>query len=402
MATVARRATDVRRALSSLPFRIRSPLAKLQAAKADEPAAFRAPALGDGEALESAKASPDYLAMALRSRVYDLVQETPLQHAPALSQSLGVSVHIKREDTLPTFSFYLRCAINELATMHDHAECGLVTGSVGSRGNALAWAAARLGLRLTVVMPENVPEERRDAVSRLGAEVRVHGATVDESQAEALRLAAAGSHRYVGSHDAPAVLAGAGTVGLELLRQHGYARRALGASTDASGAIDAVFVGVGGGSLLGGVAAVIKSISPSTRVIAVEPRAADVLSRSLLSGHRYQVAAPGSEGVFVSRIGPEVFRLCDTLVDDVILVSDDEICSAIRDVFVDTRAVLEPAGATSIAGAKKYYAQHGAPDGTSCVAVASDAAHIEFDFLQRVSSRTDTTSILSLRLDAPP
>jgi threonine dehydratase len=104
-----------------------------------------------------------------------------------------------------------------------------------------------------------------------------------------------------------------------------------------------------------------------------------VLSRSLLSGHRYQVAAPGSEGVFVSRIGPEVFRLCDTLVDDVILVSDDEICSAIRDVFVDTRAVLEPAGATSIAGAKKYYAQHGAPDGTSCVAVASDAAHIEFD-----------------------
>ncbi|EOD13174.1 putative threonine/serine dehydratase [Emiliania huxleyi CCMP1516] len=218
------------RRLGTLPFRIRAPLARLIERKAPAAEAFRAPALGDGEALTSATAAPDYLALALRSRVYDHLGETPLQHAPALSEALGASVHIKREDVLPGFTFYARCAVNELATLRASSGAApprLVTASIGSRGHALAWAADRLGLDLTVVMPSPTPSSRRDAVSRLGASVLTHGETLVDSQGEAARLAAEEGLVAVGSHDAPPVLAATGTVGLELLRQHGAAAAAL-------------------------------------------------------------------------------------------------------------------------------------------------------------------------------
>ena len=335
---------------SKLPYRIRAPLSRLQQQKATDPQpTFRTGSLGDGEALESDDMAPDYLSLALRSRVYDLLQESPLQHAPALSESLGAAIHLKREDTLPTFSFYVRCAVNELAGLRTGTSRGggppgqrelrLVTGSVGSRGVALAWAAERMGHSLSVVVPTTTPQERREAIARRGAEVILHGESLDEAQAEALRLGVEGGYTYVGSHDAPAVIAAAGTVGLEVLRQHGAAtaeaRRvmahgrgggagalAMGSGDEMHGTptLDAVFVGVAGGSLLAGVAATLKALSPHTKIIAVEPHApADVLSRSLLTGYRLEGASPdGKAGIFVSKIGPEVFRICDALIDDIV------------------------------------------------------------------------------------
>lgn len=401
-----------------LPYRIRAPLAKLQASNAGATAqALPAGGLGDGEALESGVANPDYLSLTLRSRVYDHVTETPLQHAPALSERLGCTVHIKREDLQPAFTFFSRAAANELAMLKasgvDTSE-RLVTPSVGSRGHALAWAASKLGMDLTVVMPSITPDTRREAVSRLGSTVRIHGESIVECHMEAARLQAEEGFRLVGSHDQPNVIAAGGTVGLEILRQHGHAQTALrrgDASADSFGApnaaapqmarsaptgktdIDAIFIPVAGGSLLAGVAVAIKSISPSTRIIAVEPERANVLQRSLLSGHRLLDESSlnmNAEGVFVSQIGAEVFRVCDELVDDILLVSDDEIHRAVQDCFLDTRAVLEPAGAISIAGLRQYAeAQQALRKKKPCppesyVAIGSDASNIEFDFLSRV------------------
>lgn len=328
---------------ANLPFRIRAPLAQLQARKADHQQDFRAPALGDGEALEGNAENPDYLALALRSRVYDYLSDTPLQYVPALSERVGAVVHLKREDLLPCFTFYSRCAVNELAFLRadlrldgsKERACQLVTASIGSRGHALAWAAGRLGMRLTVVMPSVTPTSRRDAITRMGATVLVHGSSIVEAHEEARRLAEEDGYVRVGSHDSPNVLAAAGTVGLELLRQHGaaaVAARPLTAGAPAGGAeghgsigggaarsteIDAVFVNVGGGSLLAGIASTIKATSPQTRVIAVEPRDADMLSRSLLSGHRVAdeklTKEQRADGIFVSQISAEVYRLCQLI-----------------------------------------------------------------------------------------
>lgn len=279
-------------AATPLPYRIRVPLAKLQQKKALPEDGFRAPALGDGEALETNAEFPDYVALALKARIYDHLQETPLQHMLALSQTTDAIVHLKREDTLPNFTFYSRCAINELAMLPSQAAAGgLVTGSVGSRGTALAWAAARLGMQLTVVMPTLTPLSRQEATKRLGATVVVHGDSMVESLAEARRLSETAGHMMVGGHDSPSVLAATGTVGLELLRQHGAAsRRAASNGPCAPNAtarpLDAVFVSVGGGSLLAGVAATLKSLSPHTRIIGVEPKSGPLLTNSLLSGHR--------------------------------------------------------------------------------------------------------------------
>lgn len=271
--------TTATRCFATLPYRIRAPLARLQARKAVPVEAFRAPSLGDGEQLESAATHPDYLAFALRSKVYDFLSDTPLQHAPALSDHLGATVHIKREDLNPTFTFYARCAINELALVKASGSQNVVTASIGSRGHALAWAAGKLGMRLTVVMPSPTPMSRRDAVSRLGATVLIHGDTIFDSKEEAARLVTVEGRVPVGSHDATPVLAAAGTVGLELLRQHGLASVGAAVADTASATdigmvrrrsaatpLDAIFVGVGGGSLLSGIASVIKSTSPQTKV----------------------------------------------------------------------------------------------------------------------------------------
>merc|ERR1719424_1771310 len=384
------------RHLSNLPYRIRRPLTKIQERKSLLSANERShPAsLGDGEALESDPADPNYVRMALNSRVYDMVKETPLQHACGLSARLGASVHIKREDLQPSFSFYIRGAYAKLAELKRQGCRGAVSASVGSRGLALATAAERLSFPVTIVVPDTTPEQWRLPMERKGARVVVAGGSISEAREEAARLVAKeeGVHMLQG-HDDPMILAGQATAGIEILRQHSSivaARHQAMNSHAARPPLNAIFLPVGGGSLLAGVAAAVKQLHPTVKVIGVEPQSVDVLRQSLMSGSRVTIEEPGVDGIWVPQLGEEVYRPCDTLVDDVVCVSDDEIREAIRDCFEDTRALLEPAGATSIAGLKKWAAQQQpSADGAAphqYVTVASDACNIEFDFLGKVQT----------------
>jgi len=346
--------------------------------------------LGDGEKLETNAAGPDYVRLTLTSRVYDMISETPLQHAPGLSERLNANVHLKREDLLPSFSFKLRGAYNLLASYADN-HSSVVTWSVGSQGHSMAVAARALGLSATVVMPERTPLKRRLAIERTGARVVVSGKTLAEAE-EAARAAAKDEPgcKLVEPHDNTLVISGQGTTALETVRQIGPALE----GTATSNHLDAIFVVAGGSSLLAGIAAVMKAIMPHTKVIGVEAEGADLLHRSLLTGHRLSSPEPSPfvDGASVRQLGSEVFRLCNELVDDIVVVSNDEICAAVRDAFEDTRAVLEPAGAVAIAGLKKYVdampasAMANGSKG-NFVAISSDASNIEFDILRFIAER---------------
>ena len=377
--------------MCGLPYRIRAPLAKLKESKKHmegEAAAAPAGGLGDGEKLETNETGPDYVGLALRSRVYDMVHETPLQFASGLSAKLNAMVHLKREDLLPSFSYKLRGAYNLLATRT--AEDGkneVITYSVGSQGHSLSIAASALGQKATIVMPERTPLKRQQAIERTGAQVVVAGSTLSDAQAHAEAFAASHpSVRLVEPHDDPLVIAGLATAGLEVIKQ-------IGPALEGHGKLDAIFVVAGGSSLLAGVASVFKSIMPHTKVIGVEAESADLLHRSLISGHRISVPEPAHfvDGAAVRQLGEETFRVCNELVDDIVVVTDDEICAAVRDAFEDTRAVLEPAGALAIAGLKKYVdALPDKPGGASkgnFAAISSDASNIEFDILRFIAER---------------
>ncbi|KAL1504676.1 hypothetical protein AB1Y20_008456 [Prymnesium parvum] len=373
--------------MSGLPFRIRAPLAKLQEKKKAPAVASQAPALGDGEKLESNAAQPDYMRLALTSRVYDFVGETPLQFASGLSERVQARVFLKREDLLPTFSYKIRGAYNMLS--HHPPTQKVVTYSVGSAGLSIAQAAAALKMEATVVMPERTPMKRRKAIERAGATVLIHGTSLTEAQAEAERLAQVKSElTLIPPHDNPLVIAGHATAGLEVVRQIGPAIERWSGTKD----LDAIFVVAGGSSLLAGVSTVMKQIMPRTKVIGVEAAGADLLHRSLLNGHRLSVPEPAHfvDGASVTQLGSEAFRLCNELVDDIVVVSQDEICAAVRDCFEDTRAMLEPAGAVAVAGLKKYLAAVPARgDGTkgNYVVISSDASNIEFDILRFIADR---------------
>jgi len=378
------------RSMSGLPFRIRAPLAKLVERKKQPEATAAAGGLGDGEKLETNATGPDYVRLALTSRVYDMLSETPLQYASGLSERLGCNVHIKREDLLPSFSFKLRGAYNRLAHLPaDTTE--VVTYSVGSQGHAVAVAARALGIPSMVVMPERTPAKRRAAIERSGATVIVAGKTLAESQAEAVALTGAKPQALLlEPHEDPLVIAGQATAALEIIKQIGAA---LEAQEKCGGQLDAVFVVAGGSSLLAGIAAIMKSVMPNTKVIGVDASSADLLHRSLLTGHTLSVPEPAAfvDGASVRQLGAEVFRLCNELVDDIVVVDHDEICAAVRDAFEDTRAVLEPAGAVAIAGLKKYVdALPEVASGQSrgnFVAISSDASNIEFDILRFIAER---------------
>jgi len=378
------------RSMSGLPFRIRAPLAKLVERKKQPEATAAAGGLGDGEKLETNATGPDYVRLALTSRVYDMLSETPLQYASGLSERLGCNVHIKREDLLPSFSFKLRGAYNRLAHLPaDTTE--VVTYSVGSQGHAVAVAARALGIPSTVVMPERTPAKRRAAIERSGATVIVAGKTLAESQAEAVALTGAKPQAtLLEPHEDPLVIAGQATAALEIIKQIGAA---LEAQEKCGGQLDAVFVVAGGSSLLAGIAAIMKSVMPNTKVVGVDASSADLLHRSLLTGHTLSVPEPAAfvDGASVRQLGAEVFRLCNELVDDIVVVDHDEICAAVRDAFEDTRAVLEPAGAVAIAGLKKYVdALPEVASGQSrgnFVAISSDASNIEFDILRFIAER---------------
>ncbi len=319
----------------------------------------------------------DYLEAILNARVYDVATETPLEPAPGLSRRLGNRLLLKREDLQPIFSFKLRGAYNRMARLPAEALArGVITASAGNHAQGVALAAERLKTGATIVMPTTTPRIKIDAVAARGAKVVLAGDSYDEAYAHACEVAAERGLTFVHPYDDPDVIAGQGTIAMELLRQ-------------CREPIHAIFVPVGGGGLIAGIAAFVKRLRPEIRVIGVEPSDADALARSLRAGRRVTLAHAGlfADGVAVRQVGKEPFRIARRHVDSVVLVDTDQLCAAIKDVFEDTRAIAEPAGALGVAGAKRY-AEEAGISGETLVAVLS-GANTNFDRLRFIAERAD-------------
>jgi threonine dehydratase len=319
----------------------------------------------------------DYLERILSARVYDVAEKTSLEPAAGLSARLGCSLWLKREDLQPVFSFKLRGAYNKMVRLAPGAlQRGVIAASAGNHAQGVALAAQKLKCGATIVMPITTPQIKVAAVKARGAKIVLHGDSYDDAYAHAMMLARRRRLTFVHPYDDPDVIAGQGTIAMEILSQHPRP-------------IHAVFVPIGGGGLIAGIAAYVKRLRPEIRVIGVEPVDADAMYRSLRTGRRVRLAQVGlfADGVAVKQVGTETFRLCRAFVDDVILVDTDAICAAIKDVFEDTRAVLEPAGALSVAGAKAYVERSGV-GGRTLVAVAS-GANMNFDRLRFVAEEAE-------------
>jgi threonine dehydratase len=318
----------------------------------------------------------DYLERVLKARVYDVAIESPLELAAALSKRLRNRLFIKREDLQPVFSFKLRGAYNKMAGLpRKRLERGVIAASAGNHAQGVALAAQRLGCRAVIVMPVTTPRIKVEAVAARGAQVVLHGDSYSDAYAKAAELKKKRGLVFVHPYDDPDVIAGQGTIGMEILRQQPNP--------------DAIFVPVGGGGLISGIASYVKRVRPSVKVIGVEPVDADAMTRSLKKGRRVRLDQVGlfADGVAVKEVGKETFRLCRRFVDDMVLVDTDEMCAAIKDVFEDTRAVLEPAGALAVAGAKAWVDRSGARDRT-LVAVAS-GANTNFDRLRFIAEEAE-------------
>jgi threonine dehydratase len=321
--------------------------------------------------------SKNYLERILKARVYDVAIESPLDHAPALSKRLGNRLLIKREDLQTIFSFKLRGAYNKMAGLpRRRLARGVIASSAGNHAQGVALAAQRLGCRAVIVMPVTTPRIKVDAVAARGAEVVLHGDSYAEAYARAIQLKGKRGLAFVHPYDDPDVIAGQGTIGMEILRQHPRP-------------IDAIFVPVGGGGLISGIASYVKAINPKIRIVGVEPVDADAMARSLKAGRRVKLDHVGlfADGVAVKEVGRETFRLCRRLVDEMVLADTDEMCAAIKDMFEDTRVVLEPAGALAIAGAKAWVEKHALRNKT-LVAVAS-GANTNFDRLRFIAEEAE-------------
>lgn len=319
----------------------------------------------------------DYLRRILTARVYDVAIETPLHEAPRLSERLGNRVVIKREDLQPVFSFKLRGAYNKMAHLsREERAAGVIAASAGNHAQGVALAAAELGCSATIVMPVTAPAVKVEAVASRGAEVVLAGDSYAEASDHAHYLAAERGLTFVHPFDDPDVIAGQGTIALELLRQH-------------RGSLDAVFVAVGGGGLIAGVATYLKQVAPEVKIIGVQTHDSDAMARSLEAGERVVLDQVGlfSDGTAVKQVGVETFRLAQRHVDEMIRVDTDQVCAAIKDTFADTRAVLEPAGALAIAGCKAWVEANGVTDQT-LVAVAC-GANLNFDRLRFVAERAE-------------
>ncbi len=337
---------------------------------------------------------PDYLEKVLNAQVYDVAVESPLDPAPGLSARIGNTLLIKREDMQPVFSFKLRGAYNKIATLSpERLKRGVICASAGNHAQGVALAASRVGCRAVIVMPTTTPSIKIDAVKNRGGEVVLAGSSYDEAYAHAVELEKAERLTFVHPFDDPEVIAGQGTIAMEILRQHAKP-------------IHAVFCAVGGGGLISGVAAYIKRLRPETRIVGVEAVDADAMTQSLKAGKRLRLKQVGlfADGAAVKYVGEETFRLCQQYVDEMVCVDTDAICAAIKDVFEDTRAVLEPAGALAIAGAKAYAARHKLRDKT-LVAVAS-GANMNFDRLRFVAERAEVgeqrEAVLAITLPEQP
>ncbi len=321
-------------------------------------------------------ASP-YIERILKARVYEVAIESPLEEAPRLSRRLGNQVLLKREDLQPVFSFKLRGAYNRIAHLSDAAaKRGVVCASAGNHAQGVALAARRRGIPTAIVMPRTTPQIKVQAVIALGGEVVLHGDDYDTALERALELARERDLVFVHPFDDADVIAGQGTIGVELLRQTG-------------GHLDAIFVPVGGGGLIAGIAVYVKYLYPNIRIIGVEPEDAAGMYESLKAGRRVTLERVGifADGVAVRRVGEETFALCRDHVDEILLLDTDEICAAIQDVFEDTRSIVEPAGALAVAGLKKYVAREGWRD--KRVVAINSGANINFDRLRHVAERAD-------------
>ena len=319
----------------------------------------------------------DYLEKILTARVYDVAQETPLERAPRLSDRLGNSLYLKREDVQSVFSFKLRGAYNKMAQVSaDHLAPGVIAASAGNHAQGVALGAKHLGTSALIVMPVTTPELKVKAVEDRGGIAILHGETYDDAYAHACELAAEKGMTLIHPFDDPEVIAGQGTIGMEILRQH-------------QKPIHAIFVAIGGGGLISGIAAYVKRLRPNIRIIGVEPVDADAMNQSLQAGQRIKLDRVGlfADGVAVKQVGAEPFRLCQQYVDEIILVNTDDTCAAIKDVFEDTRSILEPAGALAIAGAKAYVEREHL-SGQTLVAVAC-GANMNFDRLRFVAERAE-------------
>jgi len=329
-------------------------------------------------ALRSQPLQPaDYLKKILTARVYDVAIESPLEPARALSRRLHNKVLLKREDQQPVFSFKLRGAYNKMAHLQaDELRRGVICASAGNHAQGVALGAHRLGARAVIVMPVTTPQLKIDAVRALGGEVVLHGDSYSDAYQHALALQKQEGLTFIHPFDDPDVIAGQGTVAMELLRQH-------------QGPLDAVFVAIGGGGLISGVAAYIKAVRPEVKVIGVQTTDSCAMIQSVRVGQRVQLDDVGlfSDGTAVKLVGEETFRLTRALVDDFVAVSTDELCAAIKDVFVDTRSIVEPAGALAVAAIKQYVAQH-KTRGQTYAAILS-GANMNFDRLRFVAERAE-------------
>ncbi|MEH2244078.1 threonine ammonia-lyase, biosynthetic [Nostoc sp.] len=319
----------------------------------------------------------DYLIQILTARVYDVAQETPLEYAPNLSARLNNQLLLKREDMQSVFSFKLRGAYNKMVQLPpDILAQGVIAASAGNHAQGVALAAHRLGTKAIIVMPITTPQVKVDAVRSRGGAVVLHGNTYDDAYSYARELEVEKGLTFIHPFDDPHVIAGQGTIGMEILRQYQQP-------------IHAIFVAIGGGGLISGIGAYVKRLRPEIKIIGVEPVDADAMSQSLKAGHRVRLSQVGlfADGVAVREVGEETFRLCQQYVDEIILVDTDKTCAAIKDVFEDTRSILEPAGALAIAAAKAY-TEREQIEGQTLIAVAC-GANMNFNRLRFVAERAE-------------
>ncbi len=320
-----------------------------------------------------------YVKKILASRVYDVADETPLQAARLLSRRLNNEVRLKREDLQPVFSFKIRGAYNKIAQLSEEERGrGVIAASAGNHAQGVALAARELGTRATIVMGRNTPTIKVNAVRDLGARVVLHGDNYDDASAHAQTLVEKAGYVYVHPFDDPDVIAGQGTVGMEIMNQH-------------PGPPDVIFVPVGGGGLIGGIGAYVKYLAPDTQIIGVEAEGSACMTAALEAGRRVRLPFESldlfADGTSVAQAGKETFRLAKRCVDATVTVNTDEICAAIKDLFDDTRSIAEPSGALAVAGMKKYCALK-ALTGARLVAVVS-GANVNFDRLRHISERAE-------------
>nr|WP_202112426.1 MULTISPECIES: threonine ammonia-lyase, biosynthetic [unclassified Gilliamella] len=318
----------------------------------------------------------DYLKATLCSAVYDVAEVTPLEKMEKISTRLNNQIFVKREDRQLVHSFKIRGAQTMIASLsEDERKCGVIAASAGNHAQGVAFSATKLGISSLIVMPLTTADIKVEAVKSFGGEVLLYGANFDEAKAKAMALAKEQKRIFIPPFDHPLVIAGQGSIAMELLQQNAK--------------LDRIFVPVGGGGLAAGVAVLIKQIMPSIKVIAVEPKDSACLKAALDAGHPVDLDRVGlfAEGVAVKRIGDETFRLCQQYIDDIITVSSDEICAAVKDLFDDVRAIAEPSGAVALAGLKKYVEHHNI-SGENLAHILS-GANLNFHNLRYVSERCE-------------